>query len=50
MSELGSTEGTGEAVWTLGPLVGVESPWRISTAESSGKSVRSIDPIGSATG
>ena len=50
VSESGSVGGTGEAVWTPGPLVGVERPWRISAVESSGKSVRSIDPVGSATG
>ena len=42
--------GTGEVVWTLGPLVGVERPWKMPTARNSGKSVRSIDPIGSAGG
>ena len=45
-----SAEGTEEAVWTLGPLVGVERPWRISVAGSSGKSVRLINPVGSAAG
>ena len=42
--------GTGEAVWTPGPLVGVERPRRISAPGSSGKSVRSIDPVGSTGG
>ena len=41
---------SGEAVRTLGPLVGVERPWRISAAGSSEKSVKSIDPVGSAAG
>ena len=40
----------GEVVWTLGPLVGVERPWRISAAGSSEKSAKSIDPVGSASG
>ena len=42
--------GTGEVVWTPGPLVGVERPWRISAAGSFRKSVKSIDPVGSAGG
>ena len=50
MSESGSAGGTDEAVWTPGPLIGVERPWRISVARSSGKSVRSIDLVGSAAG
>ena len=50
MSELGSVGVIGEVVWTPGPLVGVERPWRISTARSSGKSAKSIDPVGSGGG
>ena len=42
--------GSEEVVWTPGPLVGVERPRRISAAGSSGKFVKSIDPIGSAGG
>ena len=44
----GSAGGSGEAVRTLKTLVGVERLWRISAAGSSGKSVKSIDPVGSA--
>ena len=47
VSESGSVGRTSEAVWTPGPLVGIERPWRISAVGSSGKSVRSIDPVGS---
>ena len=50
VSKSGSAGGTREAIWTLGPLVGVERPSRISAAGSFGKSVMLIDPIGSATG
>ena len=38
------------ASWFAGPLVGVERPWRISAAGSSGKSAKSIDPVGSGGG
>ena len=50
VSESGSVGGTGKAVWTPGPLVGIERPWRISAAGSSGKSVKSINPVGRAAG
>ena len=50
VSESGSAGGTKEAVWTPGPLVGIERPWRISVAGSSRKSVRSIDLVGSTAG
>ena len=50
VSDLGSAGRLGEAVWVLGPLVGVERSSRISMAGISGKSAKSMDPVGSAAG
>ena len=50
VSDSGLVGGIGEVIWTTGPLVGVERPWRISAAGSSGKSAKSIDPVGSSGG
>ena len=50
MSNSGLVDGIGEEFWFIGPLIGVERPWRISAAGSSVKSAKSIDPVGSGGG
>ena len=44
----GSAGRLGEVVLVLGSLVGVERSWRISATGISGKSVKLMDPVGSA--